>query len=202
MPDTVLAKPKVPFAKRSKNQVVMVARLSPEKQQDQLLKAWPQVLASVPNARLDFWGYANNNFDRQLKKIVVDEGIGHSVTFHGYTTDVNSVYEDAQLLVLPSRVEGLPLSLVEAQSHGLPIVANDIKYGPADVVIDGRDGLLTKNGDIAGLARAIITLLSNQDQLAEMSANAYVDSERYSAPNVMKLWQEIIADVEKREARK
>lgn len=202
VPDTVLAKPKVPFAKRSKNQVVMVARLSPEKQQDQLLKAWPQVLASVPNARLDFWGYANNNFDRQLKKIVVDEGIGHSVTFHGYTTDVNSVYEDAQLLVLPSRVEGLPLSLVEAQSHGLPIVANDIKYGPADVVIDGRDGLLTKNGDIAGLARAIITLLSNQDQLAEMSANAYVDSERYSAPNVMKLWQEIIADVEKREARK
>lgn len=202
VPNAVLNKPHVPFAKRTKNQVVMVARLSPEKQQDQLLKAWPQVLASVPEAKLDFWGYANNHFDQQLKKIVAAEKIGHSVTFHGYTTDVNAVYEDAQLLILPSRVEGLPLSLVEAQSHGLPIIANDIKYGPADVVIAGQDGLLTKNGDIDGLARAIISLLTDQERLAQMSAHAYADSRRYSAVNVMKRWQEIIDDVNEREAQK
>ena len=180
----------------------MVARLSPEKQQDQLLKAWPQVLASVPDAKLDFWGYANDNFDKKLNQIVADEDIASSVTFHGYTTDVNAVYEDAQLLILPSRVEGLPLSLVEAQSHGLPIIANDIKYGPADVVIAGQDGLLTKNGDIDGLAKAIVSLLTDQDRLAKMSANAYADSKRYSEPNVMKLWQGIIDDMNKKEAQK
>lgn len=160
------------------------------------------MLASVPNAKLDFWGYANDNFDKKLNQIVANEGIASSVTFHGYTTDVNAVYEDAQLLILPSRVEGLPLSLVEAQSHGLPIIANDIKYGPADVVIAGQDGLLTKNGDIAGLAKAIIDLLTDQDRLAKMSANAYSDSKRYSEPNVMKLWQEIIDDMNEKEAAK
>ena len=178
----------------------MVARLSPEKQQDQLLKAWPQVLASVPDAKLDFWGYANDNFDKTLNKIVDEEKLSSSVTFYGYTNDVNTVYEDAQLLILPSRVEGLPLSLVEAQSHGLPIIANDIKYGPADVVIAGQDGLLTKNGDINGLAKAIISLLTDQERLAKMSSNAYEDSKRYSEPNVMKLWQVIIDDMNKKEA--
>ena len=120
------------------------------------------------------------------------------MTFHGYTDDVNSVYEDAQLLILPSRAEGLPLSLVEAQSHGLPIIANDIKYGPSDVVIDRQDGLLTKNGDIDGLAQAIIRLLQNQEQLAQMSENAYADSERYSEPNVMKLWNELVNDMKEK----
>lgn len=202
VPAAVLNKEHVPFAKRTKDQVVMVARLSPEKQQDQLLKAWPQVLASVPDAKLNFWGYANDNFDKTLKKIVADEQLESSVTFYGYTNDVNTVYENAQLLILPSRVEGLPLSLVEAQSHGLPIIANDIKYGPADVVIDGRDGLLTKNGDIDGLAKAIITLLKDQKRLAQMSQNAYEDSKRYSEPNVMKLWQNVIDDMTEKEADK
>lgn len=202
VPATVLNQKPVPFAQRKKNQVVMVARLSPEKQQDQLLKAWPKVLAKVPDAKLDFWGYANDNFDKTLAKIVEEENIGSSVTFHGYTSDVNSVYESAQLLILPSRVEGLPLSLVEAQSHGLPIVANDIKYGPADVVIENRDGLLTTNGDINGLAEAIISLLTDQERLAQFSANAYEDSRRYSEPNVMKLWQELIDDMTEKGANK
>lgn len=202
VPAAVLDKPHVPFANRVKNQVVMVARLSPEKQQDQLLKAWPMVLKKVPDAKLNFWGYANDNFDKTLDKIVAEEQIGDSVTFHGYTSDVNAVYESAQLLILPSRVEGLPLTLVEAQSHGLPIVANDIKYGPADVIINGRDGLLTKNGDIAGLAQAISKLLTNQQELARMSENAYEDSRRYSEPNVMKLWQELIDDMNEKEANK
>lgn len=202
VPATVINKKHVPFSSRKKGQVIMVARLSPEKQQDQLLKAWPKVVAQVPGAKLDFWGYANNNFDKTLNRIVKNKKIESSVTFHGYTEDVSAVYEHAQLLVLPSRVEGLPLTLVEAQSHGLPIVANDIKYGPANVVIDNRDGLLTQNGDIDGLARAIASLLKDQKRLAEMSANAYEDSKRYSEQSVMGLWQDVLDDIAQKGADK
>lgn len=98
-------------------------------------------------------------------------------------------------MVLPSSAEGLPLSLVEGQSHGLPIVANDIKYGPRDIIVDGQDGLLTQNGDKAGLAAAIIDLLEDDDKRQRFSDQAYQDSERYSEANVMKLWQEIIDDM-------
>ncbi|MBU6048530.1 glycosyltransferase [Lacticaseibacillus paracasei] len=47
--------------------------------------------------------------------------LGDSVRFNDYTNDISQVYEQAQLLILPSRAEGLPLTLVEAQAHGLPI---------------------------------------------------------------------------------
>ncbi|MGN1279144.1 MAG: hypothetical protein ACI4T4_00515 [Limosilactobacillus sp.] len=70
------------------------------------------------------------------------------------------------------------------------------------MVIAGQDGLLTKNGDIDGLAQAIVSLLTDQERLAKMSAHAYEDSRRYSAPNVMKLWQGIIDDVNEKEVRK
>ena len=69
VPKAVLEAKHIPFEQRTKNQVVMVARLSPEKQQDHLLKAWPKILEKVPTAKLDFWGYANDNFDKTLKTV-------------------------------------------------------------------------------------------------------------------------------------
>ena len=71
-----------------------------------------------------------------------------------------------------------------------------ILYGPADVVIDGQDG------DVDGLAKAIIDLLTDQEKLAKFSENAYQDSERYSEPNVMKLWNELVDDMKTKEAAK
>ena len=64
MADEVLAAPHVDFAKRQRDLVVMVARLSPEKQQDHLLQAWPKILQQVPDAQLELWGDANDNFDQ------------------------------------------------------------------------------------------------------------------------------------------
>ena len=117
--DEVLAAPHVDFAKRQRDLVVMVARLSPEKQQDHLLQAWPKILQQVPDAQLELWGYANDNFDQKLKAQVSAEQIENSVTFCGYTTDVNAVYERAQLLILPSRAEGLPLAQAAPDITGI-----------------------------------------------------------------------------------
>lgn len=196
VPEATLNAKRVEFAKRTPLKVVMVARISSEKQQDQLAHAWKQVIAVVPEASLDFWGYENEDFGKKVKAIIKEEQLEKSITFKGYTSDVASVYDDAQLLILPSRAEGLPLSLVEAQSHGLPIISNDIKYGPADVVIDGQDGILTTNGDIDGLAKAIISLLTDQKKLEKFSENAYEDSKRYSEAAVMDKWNVLIKDAE------
>ena len=64
-----------------------------------------------------------------------------------------------------------------------------------DIIVDGQDGILTQNGDKAGLAAAIIDLLEDDDKRQRFSDQAYQDSERYSEANVMKLWQEIIDDM-------
>lgn len=197
--DEVRNAPHVPFESRKLHKVVVVARLSPEKQQEHLISAWPAILKEVPDATLDLWGYANEGYDKKLKAQVKKLGLEDSVKFKGFTTNVSKVDNEAQLMVLPSNAEGLSIALVEAESHGLPMIANNIKYGPGDIIIDGRDGLLTRDGDIKGLAKAVISLLTNQKKLAEMSKNAYDDSYRYSEEAVMKLWQQIIDDVNQKE---
>lgn len=202
VPDKLLHAKHVPFSSCRKHYVVEVARLSPEKQQDHLIAAWPQVLKKVPDAKLDLWGYANDNFDQKLKKQIKDLSLEKSVHLRGYTNNVGKVDDQAQLMVLPTRYEGLSIALVEGQAHGLPEVANDVHYGPADVIIDGQDGILTKNGDIDGLAKTIIDLLTDTQKLAQFSENAYRDSERYSEKSVMNMWREIIDDMKQREAVK
>ena len=202
IPDEVINADPVPFEKRKKHYVVTVARLSPEKQQEHIIAAWPQILKRVPDAKLDLWGYANEGYDKKLKKQVKNLGLEKSIHFRGYTNDVAKIDEEAQLMVLPTRVEGLSIALVEAEAHGLPAIANDVKYGPSDIIINGKDGLLTKNGDINGLAKAVISLLTDEKRLAEMSKNAYEDCKRYSESSVMKLWQVVIDNMNRKEAAK
>ncbi|WP_439770936.1 glycosyltransferase [Limosilactobacillus sp.] len=198
--DEQINAPHVPFASRKLHKVVVVARLSPEKQQEHIIAAWPQILAKVPDATLDLWGYANDNYDQKLRQQIKKLGVEKSVHLKGFTSNISQIDDEAQLMVLPTSGEGLAIALVEAESHGLPMVANDVKYGPGDIIINNRDGLLTKNGDIDGLAKAVITLLTDQKKLAEMSENAYEDSKRYSGPVVMKLWRQIIDDVKSKGA--
>lgn len=202
IPDDVINAPHVPFKNRKKHYVVTVARLSPEKQQEHIIAAWPQILKKVPDAKLDLWGYANEDYDKKLKKQISELNLEDSIHLRGYTTDVSRIDEEAQLMVLPTRVEGLSIALVEAEAHGLPAIANDVKYGPSDIIIDGKDGLLTKDGDIDGLAQAVISLLTDEKRLEEMSKNAYEDRKRYSGPSVMKLWYEVINNMKEKEENK
>ncbi|WP_047999344.1 glycosyltransferase family 4 protein [Lactiplantibacillus herbarum] len=194
--ETLAEKP-VPFARRQKHLMVEVARLSPEKQQNHAIEAFAQVHEAFPDARLELWGYANGDTDKQLRKQVADAHLRDFVLFKGYTTDVNAVYKRAQLGLLPSRAEGFSLMLLEAQAQGLPMVANDVKYGPSDIIQDQKSGVLTKNGDVQQLATVMLDLMKNQDKLAQYSEQAYQNARRYSEDAVFKKWQALLDYFEK-----
>ena len=82
--------------------------------------------------------------------------------------------------------------LLEAQAHGLPMVANDVKYGPSDIIQNHKSGVLTTDGDVKQLTNTIIDLLKNQAQLAAFSAQAYENAKRYSEEAVFKQWQALL----------
>jgi len=72
------------------------------------------------------------------------------------------------------------------------MIANDVKYGPSDIIQDGVSGILTTDGNIQQLADAMLDLLSHQDKLAEFSANAYQNATRYSEDEVYAQWQRLL----------
>ncbi|AVK61073.1 poly(glycerol-phosphate) alpha-glucosyltransferase [Lactobacillus sp. CBA3605] len=189
---TTLAAPKPKWASRIPGKVIFVARLSEEKQQRHVIEAFKKVHAALPEATLDFWGYANGDTGKQLRQLVAKLKLTAVVKFNDYTTNLAAVYDQAQLAMLTSRAEGFALALLEGQSHGLPQIAYDVKYGPRDIIRDGYDGQLVPVNDIEALGTAMIKLLQDPAKMQAFSRQAYVDAKRYSPDVVWQQWQPLM----------
>ena len=93
-----------------------------------LLNAWHKVVSVHPDWRLRIVGWGEDEND--LKAQAWTLGLSDSVVFVGRTSQVEKEYQRAALYVMSSRWEGLPMTLLEAQSFGLPVVSTDCETGP------------------------------------------------------------------------
>jgi glycosyltransferase involved in cell wall biosynthesis len=152
--------------------VVYTGRLAPEKGVDLLLSAWPRLLEAVPSARLCILGTGAE--ERALRSQAVAHHIHDSVTFAGGTGDVAPFVRAADVAVLPSRTEGMPVALLEAMSCGLPVVATCVG-GSAEVLQDGVNGRLVRPGDPVALADGLAEALLDRDSAARYGAAARSD---------------------------
>jgi len=109
------------------------------------------------------------------------------IIIHPFTNDIQSYYSNAQVYILSSRWEGMPLVLVEAMSHGLPIVTSDL---PVCKEILGDFGLYFKNGNIKDLAQRLeeVTRIDWQ----EKSRQAIDIAHKYEVNEIIKQWKELI----------
>jgi N-acetyl-alpha-D-glucosaminyl L-malate synthase BshA len=139
--------------------VTCVARLTPQKAHDILLRAWPMVLSRYPDAHLVLVGSGPE--ETRLRRLADSLGITGRVYFAGEQREVAPYLAASDVFVLPSRAEGLGLALMEAMSAGLPCVASRVG-GIPDLIEDGQNGLLVEPEDVAGLAKALLKLLEDR----------------------------------------
>ena len=112
-------------------------------------------------------------------------GLGGRLRLLGYRDDVPALLAAADLLVLPSRFEGLPMSVIEAMLTGLPVVAANVR-GPREQVVEGQTGLLVPPGDAAALAAALARLGRDPGLRAAMGAAGRARAlERYDEAKVV-----------------
>lgn len=137
--------------------VIVNSRLHPSKGHEYLFQAIRQLDGSVP---VQLLVVGNGTRRGELESMVSDMGLKQKVTFAGFRNDVTDLLQGADLAVLPSLLEGLPNSLLEAMSVGTPVVATAIG-GVPEVVSDGDNGLLVKPADPNALARAMKRLLTD-----------------------------------------
>jgi len=109
---------------------------------------------------------ADKQYLTQLRNTADKLGIGHLVHFLGHRDDIYQVMHAADVVVLPSLDEGLPMCLIEAMSIGLPVIATAVG-GIGEIVVDNETGLLFKAGSADELANAMRLLASD----AEMREN-------------------------------
>lgn len=188
---------RVDWESRTPYKVICVARLSPEKQQEHLIRAFESVVAKHPEARLELWGYDNGE-KKKLEKIIKETDLDNVVKFCGYDEDTDPIYNSAQLSVLASNNEGFALTLLESLAHGVPTIAYDAPYGAKSIITNKKDGFIVPLDNINELANKINDAFLSQTALQRMSDNAYEDSQRYSESNIAALWQKFVADAESR----
>jgi len=129
------------------------AGLKPVKNHAVLFRAWREVRARAPGATLLVVG--DGPLRAELQRTA-----GEGVRFLGYRDPVRPWYAAVDVVVLPSRNEGLPLTVLEAMAAARPVVASRVG-GIPEAVGDRRSGLLVPPGDASALAQALTTLLGD-----------------------------------------
>jgi glycosyltransferase involved in cell wall biosynthesis len=145
--------------------LVTVARLSPEKDIQTLIRAMALVKSEEPALRLEIAG--QGPCLPELQQLTEQFGLLDNVRFLGLVHDVPALLARASQFVLPSLTEGISLTLLEASARGLPVVATRVG-GNSEVVHDGVSGLLVPAADPEALARAILALHRDPERRRHM----------------------------------
>lgn len=167
--------------------VEMLGRLSFEKGQDMMLEAWAEVADRFPDWRLRLHGSGPD--EEALRRQAVELGVSGTVEFCGTTADVEGALNEASIFALSSRVEGFPMSVMEAMVYGLPTVAFDCAPGVRELITDESDGLIVQPGNTMEFAEALARLMGDEGLRAKLGRRARTSVRRFSADMVMDRWE-------------
>ncbi len=169
-------------APKSDFNLLFVGRLEPVKNHTLLLTAFREALSSMPNLRL--WMVGDGSEREKLTRLTAELGISSEVTFWGQQLDVAPFFSAADVFVMSSKSEGLPISLLQAFSLGIPAIVTDVG-GMAEVVRLAQAGLAVSATDPAAMAGAILRMASNSGEREKLAINAQHAFRSYFTLDVM-----------------
>lgn len=182
----------VPAALSNKS-LIAVGRLAYQKGYERLIAAWDIVRRHYPDWRLDIYG--EGELQDALQQDIEARQLKSVIAIHAPESDITARYLEHSALVLSSRYEGLPMVLIEAMACGLPLISYTCPCGPRDVIKDGYNGLLVPEGDIEGLAKAIMRGINDQELRYDMGRHALNESRQYLQEAIMPRWEDLFQRV-------
>ena len=155
--------------------LIYTAEFIPRKNHRLLFDILPGLRERIPGLKAVLCG--KGELLGHYRSLAERQGMDY-VLFTGYTKDVADWCRMADVLVMPSLQEGLPMAMIEAIATGLPVVASDIR-GHRDVIADCVNGFLFAPDDRAGFSRAIFALYNNPALRADMGQRNVMLARRY-----------------------
>lgn len=173
--------------------VVAAGRLLPQKGFDLLIPAFAKVVERYPDWQLRIFGSGEKK--DELRALIEELHLYNHVFLMGRSERFDEELAKASVFVLSSRFEGLPMVMIEAMTHALPVVSFDCPTGPADVIEDGVSGFLVPPKDVDGLAEAMMRLLGDRELRRRMGAAARKAVADYAPDVVMPRWERLFAEL-------
>lgn len=168
------------YSNCTNKRAIFVGRLVEQKGLPDLIKVWRIVNQRHPDWQLDVYGNGQMESIPEIKIFV-----------HPPTEDIMEEYVNSSILLMTSIFEPFGLVLPEAMSCGLPVVAYDCPYGPAEIITDSDDGFVVNNRDVNVFAKKVCLLIESQGLRQEMGKAAIQSVQRYSAECIMPIWKKL-----------
>lgn len=186
---------KIPVKSEEKNgthKISFVGRFDiQQKRQDVMIEAFKNVCKVRKDIVLHFYGDGKDI--NLIKDYVKDNRMEPFVKFEGKVDNILEHIKDSTLYVLTSDYEGIPNSLIEAMSIGLPVISTDCSPGGAKFLINNfENGLLIPKDNIVELSESILYLLDNPKLRNLMGENALKVNERFEYNKIMAKWKDLI----------
>lgn len=147
----------------------VIARLSPEKNQDILIKVLQIIVKSKPDAQLVLIGKGNE--EARYKSLVQELDLINNVQFIHSFNNITEIIDKIDIFVLCSDVEGMPLTLIEALYYGKPILVNDVG-STSELVINDFNGFLIDKNNLEYIANKILLIMGDTNLFTKFSANS------------------------------
>lgn len=180
--------------KKNKFVIINIARVTPVKNQELLIKAFAKIHAKNPKWEINFWGFEDKKYKEKLEILIKEFGLQNKVLFKGKTKQPLEEMRNADIFAFPSHFEGFPLALTEAMACGLPSIG--LKKAPAvnELIVDGQNGILSdENVDI--FAQDLEILMSNVALRKKMGKKAREMVKYYSQERIVDMWDKLIKDL-------
>ncbi|WP_072968971.1 glycosyltransferase family 4 protein [Thermoanaerobacter uzonensis] len=163
-----------------------VARLIPAKGVQDLIKA----ASILKNVNAYFFVAGDGPFREELQKMIDSLNLKGRFFLLGYRNDIPSFLRNLDVFVLPSHEEGFGISVIEALSEGVPVIATKVG-GIPEILKDGIEGILVEKESPEGLAKAIEKLLKDEKLRKNISLKGKENAKKYSCNKMIEEIQQI-----------
>lgn len=157
---------------------------------DNLLEVSAKVLPKHKDWKLKIVGAGNEGL-LVLKEKAQDLNINNQVIFTGFRSDVNVLMQRAEIFVLSSRFEGLPMALLEAMSQKMACVSYDCISGPSEIITHNINGILVKNQDQEDMIFQLNRVIQDETLREHLRKNIDQSLNKFSIDEVIKQWENL-----------
>ena len=178
--DITRCSPKASYELSEPANLLHIGRFDVPKNHVGLLEAFSRILKHRPDCRLHLVG--DGDLRPEIEALAEKLQIADRIVFHGMQSNVHPYLEQADIFLLPSSYEGMPMTIIEAMATALPIVATEVG-GIPDMVSDGKSALLVPCEPEA-VANACLKLLNDPSLREQLGKAAREDSSRFAADHM------------------
>ena len=186
IPNPISYIPKIFPISSDNHRIICAGRLENEKGYDLLIEAFSLIASRCGDWHIDIFGDGGEK--EKLRQMISAKCLEDKVRLCCPTSQIYREYMQSNMFVMSSRNEGFGLVLLEAMSCGLPCVSFDCPFGPAEIIENGENGLLARNGDVKHLSEQILWMIEHPIEREQMGRVARQSVLRYDKDVIMQKW--------------